>query len=265
MKDIRLSLVQMGSVVGDTDGNLQRMIQKINELSGSDIICFPEACLTGYTSDDPGPHSISSDDERIKILCKNAKISDITIIFGFIERDGEDLFITHAVADGTGKIGFYRKTHLGRGERSAFRPGDVISAFDSPLSRIGIQLCWESHFPDITCKLRKEGAEIVLISYASPLGGDRRRDIWMRHLPARAADNCVFVGAVNGVGDNGKGVRLGGGCIAIDPKGKVIGEYFGDDEHVLTVDLLSKHKDALGTDDNMGSIDYFMYRRDDLY
>lgn len=266
MRDTRVSLVQMRSVVGRIDENLEKILDRVNDLSGkTDIICFPEASLTGYTSEEPRQHSVRSDDPRIKRISEEAVRSKATIIFGFLEDAGDKFFITQAVAGPEGNIDLYRKTHLGRNERNSFSAGDVISAFYTPAAKIGIQICWESHFPGISCKLRKEGAEIFLISYASPLGGERRRDIWMKHLPARAADNCVFVAAVNAIGDNGKNVNMGGGSIAFDPKGRVIDEYFGNDEHVLTVDMPSKHKDALGSDDNMGSIDYFRYRREDLY
>jgi len=265
MKDLILSLAQMRSVVGDKQGNFDRIRDIAEKVKGSDIICFPEACLTGYDSNDPKRSCISLDDEHIE------KISDLSIdlkmniVFGFMEIQGDHLFITQAVSDKKGKLSFYRKSHLGRKERKNFSPGDDIPVFKLPEATIGVHLCWESHFPDISTKLRKEGAEIILISYASPLTPARRRETWMKHLPARAYDNGVFVGAVNQVGDNGKGVAFGGGIMAFDPKGNIIAEQFGDEDSAVTIKLSSSMKSILGSEDDSGSIDYFAYRREDLY
>lgn len=265
MKDLTLSLIQFDPVLGRSNENCQRVIEHIRGSSDSDIICFPEASLTGYTSNTPERFSISSSDDNILKIQNVAKELDLTVVFGFLERNGGEHHITQAIVDNEGVMNLYRKTHLGRSERGSFTPGNTITSFETSNAKVGLQLCWESHFPEISGRLRKDGAEVILISYASPLGGSRRKDIWMRHVPARAADNCVFVGVVNAIGDNGEGTVFGGGSIVFDPKGKVIGENFSENERRLTVKLSSADKDVLGTDENMGSIDYFRYRREDLY
>jgi len=182
-----------------------------------------------------------------------------------MERCGTQMFITQAISDREGKMHIYRKTHLGRKERIKFVPGTDLPVFKLPEAAIGIQLCWESHFPDITTKMRKMGAELILIPYASPRPPGDRRDIWMKHLPARAYDNGVFVGAVNAVGDNGTELVFGGGIMIFDPKGNVIGEHFSDENSVITIRLSSTLRNRLGTDDEMKNTDYFLYRRDELY
>ncbi|MDR2698949.1 MAG: hypothetical protein LBB30_04670 [Candidatus Methanoplasma sp.] len=266
MKDIVLSLAQMRSVAGDVRGNFERMRLLAESVRHcSDIICFPEACLTGYETNDPEPFCISTGDACISDVSGLSKEYGLNIVFGFMEKHGSDLHISQALSDRSGEIRIYRKTHLGRKERKKFIPGNSVPVFELPEGRVGVQLCWESHFPDISTKMRKEGAELILISYASPLPPIRRRDTWMRHLPARAYDNGIFIGAVNAIGDNGAGVVFGGGIMAFDPKGSNIAEHFGREDHVVTVKLRSALIDRLGTDEDMGNTDYFLYRREDLY
>jgi len=255
----------MRSVVGDKQGNFERMKDIAEAVKGSDIICFPEACLTGYDSNDPRRSCISLDDDHIEKISDLSINLQMSIIFGFMENQGNHLYITQAVSDKKGILSFYRKTHLGRKERKNFSPGDEIPVFRLPEATIGVHLCWESHFPEISTKMRKEGAEIILISYASPLQPARRKETWMKHLPARAYDNGVYVGAVNQIGDNGKGVVFGGGIMAFDPKGNIIAEQFSDDDSVVTIKISSSMKNSLGSDEDSGSIDYFAYRREDLY
>ena len=266
MKDVVLSLIQMRSAAGDIQGNFERMRSLADAVkTDSDIICFPEACLTGYDADDPGSSCISLDDEWISKVSDLSKKFGLNIVFGFMEKNGRDMHITQALSDRKGNIGIYRKTHLGRKERKKFVPGNEIPVFELPEATIGIQLCWESHFPDLSSKLRKKGADIILISYASPVKPPSRRESWMKHLPARAYDNGVFVGAVNAFGDNGKGVAFGGGIMVFDPKGDLIAEQFFDDDSIVKVKLSSSTKNDLGSGDDPRSIDYFAYRRDDIY
>lgn len=266
MKDITLSLAQMRSVVGDVQGNFDRMKSIIESVQEStDLICFPEACLTGYEAGEPEQFCIDLENARISDVSRLSTECDTDIVFGFMERQGPNLHMTQAISDRYGRMHLYRKTHLGRKERKKFTSGDDIPVFNLSGTAIGVQLCWESHFPDISTKMRKEGADVILIPYASPRPPGERREIWMKHLPARAYDNSVFVGAVNAVGDNGKGVMFGGGAMAMDPKGNVIAEHFGGEDHAVTIRLSSSARSCLGSDDNMGKTDYFMYRRNDLY
>lgn len=266
MKDIILSLAQMRSAVGNLQGNFDRIRHLTESVKdNSDIICFPEACLTGYETRDPEPFCISLEDAAISDMSRLSKECGINIVFGFIERNGGSLHVTQALSDISGKMHIYRKTHLGRQERKRFVPGDTIPTFELPEATLGIQLCWESHFPGISAKMREKGADITLISYASPLSPSNRREIWMKHLPARAYDNGIFVAAVNATGDNGNGMVFGGGIMVFDPKGNVICEHFGKDDFVATVKLSSSLRNSLGSDDEMGRTDYFIYRRNDLY
>jgi len=266
MKDIVLSMAQTRSVAGDIQSNFERMKTLIKNVQrDSDMICFPEASLTGYETGDPGPFCISVEDAFISEISVLSEEYGINIIFGFMERHGANMHITQAISDAKGSIHIYRKTHLGRKEREKFVPGNEIPVFKLPSATIGIQLCWESHFPDISTRMRRDGVEIILMPYASPRPPDHRRDIWMKHLPARAYDNGIFIGAVNAVGENGRGINFGGGIMVFDPKGNIIAEHFGRDDNVITVSLPSSARSILGPDDKMGNTDYFIYRRDDLY
>jgi len=265
MKDVILSMGQIRSFPGDARGNFNRMKAIVENVRGTDIVCFPEACLTGYETNNPEQFCIELKNPLMSEISNLSKECDMNIIFGFMERWGPRIFMTQAISDRDGKMHIYRKTHLGRKERKKFVPGIEIPVFKLPEAAIGIQLCWESHFPDISTKMRKMGAEMILFPYASPRPAGDRREIWMKHLPARAYDNGVFIGAVNAVGDNGTGLVFGGGIMIFDPKGNVIAEHFSNEDSVITIRLSSALRSRLGPDDDMKNTDYFMYRRDELY
>jgi len=260
-----LSMVQMNSVVDEKERNLSRMVSLIDEAvrSGSDILCFPEACLTGYTSKNPDRFAVRIDDEAIRTICDLSSKNDIGISFGFMESSVCGTYITQATVGAKGMT-VYRKTHLGSNEKDVFKSGSEFPVMDICDVNVGVHLCWEGHIPDISTVLRSKGAELVLIPHSSGIGGIRRKETWERFLPARADDNGMYVAACNAIGDNGIDAVFGGGCMVIDPKGRTIGEYFGDDEHMLTC-RLETDLPRYYREQNMSSISYFDRRRQELY
>src|SRR2546430_12228844 len=51
---MRLALAQIDTVVGDLDGNRERILRRLAEAkeAGADIVLFPELAVTGYPPED---------------------------------------------------------------------------------------------------------------------------------------------------------------------------------------------------------------------
>src|SRR5438876_9738054 len=51
---MRLALAQIDTVVGDLDGNRDRILRRVEEArgAGADLVCFPELAITGYPPED---------------------------------------------------------------------------------------------------------------------------------------------------------------------------------------------------------------------
>ncbi len=62
----------------------------------------------------------------------------------------------------------------------------------------------------------------------------------MRHLPARAFDNGIYVVAVNQAGPNVDGLDFPGLAMVLDPLGKVTAKHIGG-EGMLVADLSADH------------------------
>ena len=263
MRSVTLSLVQMNSRIDSPERNLERMRGFVSRCEGSDIICFPEMCLSGYTTKGPDRIAMDPSDPLISEIHSLASEKDVAIIFGYVERTENGLMLRQEIADGSGVPKFYRKTHLGSTEAKVFIPGNELPVFDVKGIRLGIQLCIESHIQEVCSTLRSKGAELVLTPFSTGITGDRRRDVWRSYLPSRASDNGMFVAACSAVGDNGEGTVFGGGLIAYDPKGNVIDEYYGTEEKVMTISIGGKlPRDGPET---MSNISYYDRRRPELY
>jgi predicted amidohydrolase len=194
MQPLRLAMVPM-MPSSDIDANAHRICDLAEQAgnAGCRMVCFPEAALTGYTTD--SPQAVRIGDLRIAEIADMSE--DVTIVFGFIEKADDGMYITQAVCQDGDVLGTYRKTHLGMREEKVFKAGDSLPMFDTENGRIGIALCWESHFPEIAGTLADKGAEIVLMPAASNLDYYRRMASWRNLLPTRASDNRVFVAACN--------------------------------------------------------------------
>lgn len=146
------------------------------------------------------------------------------------------------------------------------KPGQTFETVEVCEIRIGVQVCWETHFPELSMIQREQGAEVVLMPFVSGMSGEKRRDAWLKYLPARASDNGMFVLACNALLDPSateSPTAVGGGMMALDPRGEVIGEYFGTDECVLICDVggqLPREADER----SMGNPSFFDGRRADF-
>lgn len=262
MKETVLTMVQCRSVVGDPDRNLEVIERLVSANEGSDIICFPEMCLSGYSTNDPGI-AMDPDSEHVRKVRSLSEEYGIAIVFGYIEKTTGRPYMRQEIVQPSGQVDYYRKTHPGSAESKVFSSGDELPVFDVCGVRTGLQLCVESHIPDITSTYRSKGAELVLMPFANGISGDRRRTSWERYMPARACDNGLYVAACSAVGDNGMDAVFGGGMLVLDPKGTPIAEYYGTDEHSLTVTIGgSLPRDGPET---MSNISYYDRRRPELY
>ncbi|MDD5503270.1 MAG: carbon-nitrogen hydrolase family protein, partial [Candidatus Thermoplasmatota archaeon] len=138
-----------------------------------------------------------------------------------------------------GRIDHYEKMHLPTfgpfEEKWYFASGDKLPIFETKFGKIGLQICYDLFFPEITKAYALQGADIVFCISASP---STTRKFFELILPARAIENTVFMVYSNLVGPQDKLVFWGGGC-AIDPRGNVLakGKYFEDDICIAEVDL----------------------------
>ena len=228
-------------------------------LEGCSALCFPECFLTSYAPEKAAELAISAEDGILKEVSSIAADCALDLLVGFMERDGEVLFIAHGLFRRDGSRECYRKTHLGEKEKKYFLPGDklkVLSLTDE--TKIGISLCVENHYPQVAQTLALRGAEIIFAPHAVPKVAGEREKIWSKYMPARSYDNRVYTACCN-LWD---GERFGGGCLVIDPKGDVLAAEYKNEEALLVcnvdMQLVASYKDG-------GKHYYPPLRRNSLY
>ena len=220
---IKLGLVQM-----ECQDTIAKTLKRIAQFAfmaqegNCAAICFPECVLTGYAPDCAPQKAISVCHPSIEELCSLAMQTHVDLLVGFMEKSEDRYFLTHGVFRADGAREFYRKTHLGQKEKQIFSPGSELKVF--PLScglQAGLQLCVETHFPEISQTLSLRGAEVIFSPHAIPMPIEKRMSVWKKILPARGYDNRVYIACCN----MWDGRRFVGGCLVCDPNGEIVAEF----------------------------------------
>ena len=202
--------------------------------AGAGLVVFPEGTLGGYVREPAAPEtrvdlppSLELDGPEVAEAIRLA--GDITVCFS-LPADAPDGRRNVALCvSGDGVLGRHDKVHLPPAERFAYVPGDGFAAFDTPVGRIGMLVCYDKLFPEAARELALDGAEVVASLAAWPV--DRRNpaacaaaDRQTRHFDvmdaARAIENQVTWVSSNQTGPWGALTFLGSAKV-VDPDGVV--------------------------------------------
>lgn len=242
MDDIRIALVVQHCPLGQVEANLERAVEWVKAAGeqGADIVCFPELNITGYSTRNAGalnPQSIAG--TVTQSLHRLAQQQRLVILAGLAEKGEDDcLYASHLVVTPEGLAGAYRKVHISPPERADFTAGNHIPLFTVRGVKFGIQLCYDTHFPELSTHMALNGADLIFMPHASPRATPKEKLIsWMRHLSARAFDNSLFVAACNQTGYNGSDLNFAGVAVFIGPSGDIKDKKIEEGEGVLVVEL----------------------------
>ncbi|KAI0169094.1 putative hydrolase, carbon-nitrogen family [Hypoxylon sp. FL1284] len=135
---------------------------------GCCLAVLPEYHLTSWVPDEPGFKELCADSASyLKRYQELAKELSICIVPGtIVELRGDELHnIAYFISSNGDILGRYQKKNLWHPERrhlvsSAHQPHE---AFDTPLGRVGLLICWDLAFPEAFRELVSGGAKIICI------------------------------------------------------------------------------------------------------
>ena len=205
--------------------------------AGCTALCFPECFLTGYTPKEVEQRAISRTSKPIETLRSLAQTLNMDLLVGFMEQEESLYYITHGIFLADGSAHYYRKSHLGVREQQVFTPGNSLDVFRlSCGASIGIELCVETHFNDITQSLSLKGARLIFAPFAVPRAAGSREQIWNKYIPARSYDNQVYFACCNQWDEE----RFGGGILVTAPNGELLGSDYQDTPTLFTFSVPKK-------------------------
>lgn len=189
-----------------------------------DFALFPELGLSGYTKNiDILNTIIKKGQTYIEKLRELSSMLNISFAIGFPVNENEKFFISQYIFSKGEIIGIHIKTHLGPSEETTYSPSEEINIFEINNKSIAIQLCFESHFPELTYIQENKGANFIFYAFASPRENiDEKFNRLESILKTRAYDNSCFVIACNITGEYSVNKKYAGIAMIISPKGKTI-------------------------------------------
>jgi NAD+ synthase (glutamine-hydrolysing) len=238
---MRLALAQINSVVGDLDGNRDRVLRRLEEAkeAGADLVLFPELVVTGYPPDDLllRPSFVRAAERTLGEIARATRGIVALVGVPLLERD---LFNACAVCAGGEVKARFRKRFLPNygvfDEDRYFAPGDDLLLLEHGRTLVGPTICediWQPGPP--ATDLALAGAELIANISASPfhVGKDRERE---EMLVTRARDNACFLAFCNAVGGQDELV-FDGHSLVLDDEGTVLARAPGFEECLLVVDV----------------------------
>jgi predicted amidohydrolase len=238
---LKVGALQMACEYGRRESNVNRALEILSAGEDADLVVLPELLATGYALDErlfdqaetiPGPTTDS--------FAGLAAASRTAIVGGIAERDSAVagvLYDSVFVIDSSGElVGRYRKTHLYPAEHAFFRPGSTLGVFEVDGICLGVAICFEHAFPAIFTEMALQGAEVMVIPSAVPVGYQYLLDLRTR---ARAQDNQCFVIASNLTGPSMPGSRTVycGASKIVGPKGQALVEADNVEQRLLTAEV----------------------------
>src|SRR3954471_13354604 len=236
---MRVAVAQMEPKLAEKERYLEACFARLDEAAaaGAELLVLPECAIPGYMFDSaeealpyaeeiPGPST-----EAFERECRRLGVHAIC---GLIERDGDTLYNSAILVGPDGLVGSYRKTHLPfLGVDRYVTPGDEFKVFDTAIGRIGVIICYDLRFPEVTRTLALAGADIVCLPTNFPMAARVQCEVI---APARAAENRIYLLVANRVGKERWGEFCGLSQI-VDPYGTRLTEAGEAEETLLVADV----------------------------
>jgi len=240
---MRVGLAQFGAT-SDKAANLARALEVAGEAGrrGVDLLVFPEVYMYRRPSDSTIPPAETAEDldgPFLSAVTRAAVEHRLHLVMGMAERaPGESYraYNTAVLISPAGKrLAVYRKVHLYdafNGEESLrIVPGkEPPPVVDTPLGRIGLQICYDVRFPEWSRLLALQGAECVVMP-TSWVAGPMKEEHWITLVRARAIENtCWMITADQVLPD-----RIGRSLV-VDPMGVIVADG-GEEPGFVVVEI----------------------------
>ena len=242
MKEFIAACVQIAVTPNDVQANVEKGVAWLEQAAKeheADLIVFPETVTTGFvtglTADELWDLVDEAPGRITHAVQAAAKGLGVHVVWPSYRRGPERgvVYNSSILIGPDGEIiGIYDKTHPFPLERCDcggwVTLGNRADVFETALGSIGMILCYDGDFPELSRLLAVKGAEII----TRPSALLRSYDIWYITTCARAYDNHVYVVATNAVGPDAGGGFYFGHSMIVTPIAWRLAQARGGEEIV---------------------------------
>ncbi|XP_047445579.1 deaminated glutathione amidase isoform X2 [Mugil cephalus] len=251
-----LAAVCQVTATPDKEANFSACKQLVEEAKerGASMVFLPEAFdYIGSSREETLSLSESLEGDTISRYTQLARKLAVWLSLGGFHERGHNwetdrrIYNSHIIINDRGDImSVYRKSHLFDVElpekgvslkESGFTiPGpSLVSPVQTPIGKVGLGICYDLRFPELSLALQTHGAEII--TYPSAFTVATGAAHWEVLLRARAIETQCFVLAAAQVGRHHEKRSSYGHALAVDPWGEVLGDCGGEKPGVVLVEV----------------------------
>ncbi len=238
---MRIALAQLNVVVGDLDGNREKIVAALADSrdAGADLVVFPELAISGYPPEDLllRPGFLRAARASLEEVASQA--DGIVALVGTPWLDRDLANACAVCADGAVRA-VYRKHFLPNygvfDEHRYFAEGRDLVLLRLGEAYAGLTICedlWQPGPP--ATDLALAGAQLLVNLSASPFHVGKAEDR-EEMLVTRARDTSSYLAFCNLVGGQDELV-FDGHSVVLDDEGEVVARAPGFEEHLLVVDI----------------------------
>ena len=247
MEKIKIAAIQMSTVADKMENvrTVKTYLEKIKD-ENPDFVILPEMFCCPYQTENFPIYAEKEGGPVWQQLSGYAKQYVIYLIGGSMpEKDAEgNVYNTSYIFDREGKqIGKHRKVHLfdidvkgGQTfkESDTLTAGDSNTVFDTEFGKIGVMLCFDIRFPELSRMMVNDGAKVIFVPAAFNMTTGPAH--WELSFRTRALDNQIYMVGCAPARDVSAGYISWGHSIVTDPWGRVTG-MLDENEGILLAEL----------------------------
>lgn len=247
MEKIKIAAIQMPTVADKMENvrTVKTYLEKIKD-ENPDFVILPEMFCCPYQPENFPIYAEKEGGPVWQQLSGYAKQYGIYLIGGSMpEKDAEgNVYNTSYIFDREGKqIGKHRKVHLfdidvkgGQTfkESDTLTAGDSDTVFDTEFGKIGVMLCFDIRFPELSRMMVNDGAKVIFVPAAFNMTTGPAH--WELSFRTRALDNQIYMVGCAPARDVSAGYISWGHSIVTDPWGRVI-DMLDEKKGILLAEL----------------------------
>lgn len=243
MKKLKIAAINSKALPLQIADNLRIIQSHLTHLSEENVeyALFPELSVSGYLNSTALVEAYAPmHEDTLAQLKALSQANDMTFSVGLPLPLREGFAIGQLTLSAGEIIHIHYKTHLSTHESEHFVTGRKIDNCQVGEWSIGMQLCLESHYPELSLKQQKAGADLLCFAMASPR--ETAQEKYDRLLPmfkTRAYDNACFVMSCNLEAISTTGKSYEKVAMILSPRGEVLAKAIGETYCIAELDYAS--------------------------
>lgn len=219
MTNRQVATCQFEPVIGDTASNLSSIEKLAQTLPDAvEFAVFPELCVTGYDLDIVPEHQNPVPGDTTERLATVARNTGKDLVVGLPEGADESVYNSLVYVSEDGVEATYRKRKRWGEEAKRFDAGTGSATVETPVGRVGLLLCYDLNFPELSLAYANDDCDLLAVSAAWRQSFERD---WRLLCRARALDGTCYVVGSNHAGTQSGRRHAGESCIA-GPRGDIV-------------------------------------------